>query len=398
MSQSSYVWQRAWTDAVCTAVEERAPSLAGGMVVLGAEIAWIDGAPQHVMVALDHAVLARASAPTGLALRIGACPKARLSDPDTLEYILQVATEMTGAARAGGWEPAEFQLDFDSATSGLDGYRHWVESIAAALHPMPVTITVLPTWMSSKAFGPLVKATDGFVLQVHSVERADVEQAEPTLCDSAAALRWTEHAALYGVPFRVALPTYSYVAILDDSGDLKGLVAEAGSALMQQGGRVREVRADPHAMARLVSHWTRSRPEGMQGIIWYRLPVDGDRLNWAWSTLERVCQGESPVARLEVLAARTGTGLIELIAENRGDLDAEIPKAIEASWSGGASLLGADSLGGMEWERADEGTVRWTRTVGLSAARVKPGERRVLGWIRLTQGTEVGVHVVEWQR
>ena len=399
MRQSVYLWQRAWNEPVRTAVEQRAPQFGGGMVVLGAEIGWTDGAPTQVVVELDHALLARTALPTGLALRIGPCPKELLSEAATIEYIAKVARDMLASARSGGWEPTELQLDFDSATSRLDGYRRWIEVLSAEFKPLRLTITVLPTWMSSSAFGPLVRATDGFVLQVHSVEKASLEAAAPSLCDARSALSWVEHAAHFGVPFRVALPSYGYLAFLNNAGALTGLVAEGRPHGEADGARVREVRADPTAMATLVARWMQTRPAAMQGIVWYRLPVDGDRLNWSWPTLSRVVRGEVPMAQL-VLVARAGAGaLVEVVAENHGDLEAELPRAIDARWTGAAEIVGADALAGMEWQRDVRGDlhheVRFTRAAALSEGRVQPGEARALGWIRLTHATEVELHALD---
>ena len=395
MQQSAYVWQRSWSDPVQRAMRERAPAFDAGIVALGAEIAWKDGVLQHVQVPLGHALLAGDAPTNGIALRIGPCPKELLRDDATIASILQVAREMLASARAGGWEPSELQLDFDSATSRLDDYRRWVEAIAAEVKPVPVTLTVLPTWMSSPAFGPLVRASAGFVLQVHSVEKAALESDAPSLCDAASAVSWTERAAHFGVPFRVALPTYGYLAMLDDDGKLRGLVAETGSPLLTAGGRARLVSAEPRAMADLVAHWSRSRPEGMQGIIWYRLPVDGDRLNWAWPTLSRVMAGEAPAAQLAVRAVPIDDAVIELVAENSGDLDAAAPAILEVSWTGGATVVGADGLAGMEWRRQDGGGVRFERASAEPALRVAPRGSRVLGWVRLSSTAEVKVDVID---
>ena len=396
MQQSAYVWQRSWSDPVQRAMRERAPAFDAGVVALGAEIAWKDdGVLQHVQVPLGHALLAGDAPTNGIALRIGPCPKELLRDDATIASILQVTREMLASARAGGWEPSELQLDFDSATSRLDDYRRWVEAIAADVRPLPVTLTVLPTWMSSSAFGPLVRASAGFVLQVHSVEKAALESDAPSLCDAASAVSWTERAAHFGVPFRVALPTYGYLAMLDDDGKLRGLVAETGSPLLSAGARARLVSAEPRAMADLVAHWSRSRPEGMQGIIWYRLPVDGDRLNWAWPTLSRVMAGEAPAAQLAVRAVPIDDAVIELVAENSGDLDAAAPAILEVSWTGGATVVGADGLAGMEWRRQDGGGVRFERASAEPALRVAPRGSRVLGWVRLSSTAEVKVDVID---
>lgn len=395
MRQAVYVWQRDWNDAVQRAVRERAPAFDAGLVALGAEIAWKDGVPQHVLVPIERALLAGDARPSGIALRIGPCPKHLLRDDATTAYIVGVARDMLAAARAAGWEPAELQLDFDSATSRLDDYRRWVEVLVAAVRPVPVTITVLPTWMSSPAFGPLVASSAGFVLQVHSVEKAALESESPSLCDAASAVSWAERAARFGVPFRVALPTYGYLAVLHDDGTLRGLVAETGSPLLSSGARARLVSAEPQAMAALVAHWSHSRPAPMEGIIWYRMPVDGDRLNWAWPTLARVMAGEKPVAQIAVRAVPVDDAMVELVVENRGDLDGPAPDAVEVSWDAGASVVGADGLAGMQWRRHGADAVRFERPAGDAALRVAPRGSRVVGWIRLSTTAEVRVDVVE---
>lgn len=260
---------------------------------------------------------------------------------------------------------------------------------------MPVTITVLPSWMSSSAFGPLVAASAGFVLQVHSVEKARIESAAPTLCDPASAVRWTEQASRYGVPFLVALPTYGYLAMMVDAGKLTGLIAESDASALETGSRVREVSARPSAIAELVAHWMDARPQAMRGVIWYRMPVDGDRLNWSWPTLARVMRGAVPIGQLVLRCEESSAGLFELVAANDGDADATLPKSLLAQWSADVALVGADGLAGMEWSRKSANQAAFARVIEGPDARIRPGERRVIGWIRLDKHTEVSVHAVE---
>ena len=95
------------------------------------------------------------------------------------------------------------------------------------------------------------------------------------------------------------------------------------------------------------------------------------------------------------LIAKSGRNMLEVIAENGGDLDVELPRDLAVRWADGVRLLGADALAGMEWRRDAECSVRFARFVGLGDARLRPGERRMLGWIRLSGGMEVTVDVVE---
>jgi len=393
MIQSVYVWQRAWTDAVKKAVSSRVPAMDGGAVVLAAEVAFDAAGRREIEVALDHERLARSSVPVGLALRIGPCTRAQMGDPATVQALAALAGKVVDDARSHGWTPSELQIDFDCATARLDAYRAWIAAIGAAVRPVPLTITVLPSWMSSGAFGPLVRSCAGFVLQVHSVEKSALEGDAPTLCDTASAVRWTERASRFGVPFVVALPTYGYIAVLDEKGALRSLIAEQGGDAPAPGGRVREVGSDPAALAQLVERWMRSRPQAMRGIVWYRLPVDGDRLNWSWPTLARVRRGEAPRGSIAVEVVDAGPRLFDVVARNDGDADVPLPASVRVEWGGAARLLGADALAGVACARSPANHAGFVRTAVGQASRLRPGERRTLGWVRLDTHTEVTVHV-----
>jgi hypothetical protein len=389
--QSIYVWQRAWTDSVREAVVKRAPETAG-VVALAAEIAWKKGRMEAAEVGWDAEALRDSCVPVGLALRIGPCDAATMRDPGTVRALVLHARRIVELAEHRGLDLSELQIDFDSATSRLGDYAAWVREIATAVRPVPVTITTLPSWMGSDAFGPLVRETAGFVLQVHSVDKARMEDHDPSLCDAERARAWIEQAARFGVPFQVALPTYGYVALFDDRGSLRGLVAEAQVAVPTAAAKAREVRSDPVAMATLVRELRDSRPALMRGVIWYRLPVDGDRMNWSWPTLQRVARGEIPEPRLEFQPARDGSGLIEVEARNDGDGDARMPGAITVRWKGPGRLVAADGVMGMETERG-QAAVTFRSSADAALGRLRPGERRRLGWLRLERDMEVAIDV-----
>jgi hypothetical protein len=333
-----YVWQRAWTQPVRDAVSERATNFAE-LVPLKAEISWTDQKPQLTRVALDYPTLAKTGRPIGLALRIGSYPgpflppsrtaeqlgfglpgqtardpalassSAQANAPKapsplrsagavqndaTTDYLVEVAASLVAEARANGVSPAELQLDFDCATSKLDGYRVWLEAIQRRVAPLLVTITALPSWLRSSAFERLAQAAPNYVLQVHSVERPASFDAPFTLCDPAEARSAVERAGRLGVPFRVALPTYGYVLAFSTNGQFLGLSAEGPRRNWPANARLREIVSSPRELAALLHGWTADRPAAMRGIIWYRLPVPSDRRNWSWPTLDAVISGMPP--------------------------------------------------------------------------------------------------------
>ena len=273
-----YVWQRAWTEPVRSAVAQHATNFSA-VTVLKAEVSWKDKQPQVVRVSPDYATLGGTHQPVGLALRIGpyAGPFAETNAITT--FLCDLAASLVAEARSNHVSPAELQIDFDCAESKLDGYRVWLTAIQRRVAPLPVTITALPSWLDARAFKRLAAVATNYVLQVHSLDRPKDFNAPFTLCDPGAARRAVERAGRIGVPFRVALPTYGYVMAFDKSGKFIGLSAEGPRRTWPEGAQLREVSADPLAMAALVQGWTASRPAAMRGVIWYRLPTIVDNFN-----------------------------------------------------------------------------------------------------------------------
>jgi len=251
-------------------------------------------------VETDYACLREAAVPVGLALRIGPYSGSFAETGEPVDSLAALAAERLGQATTGGLVPCELQLDFDCATSKLDGYRLWVNSIRRRIAPIPLVITALPSWLSSSAFKRLAAATDGLVLQVHSLERPRGPDQSMTLCDPDAARRAVERAGRIGVSFRVALATYGYFVAFDQQGQLVGLQADGPALTWPADAQVRVLQSDPVATADLVRGWSADRPANMLGLIWYRLPTDADTLNWRWPTLVAVMAGRAPQGKLEV--------------------------------------------------------------------------------------------------
>ncbi len=315
MQHEAYVWQRAWTEPVRTAVVQHGTTFSE-LCVLKAEVSWKDKKPQVVRVGVDYPSLAKTRQPVGIAMRIGPYARpftqeirgsgrestpsptnkvqSRLTSAATTPnesattFLADLAATMVAEARSNHINLNELQIDFDCAESKLDIYRVWVEAIQHRVAPLPVTITALPSWLDSRAFKRLAAVATNYVLQVHSVERPKSRAAPFTLCDPRAARRAVERAGRIGVPFRVALPTYGYTLAFDPTGKFIGLSAEGPRPNWPTNAALREVRTDATEMANLVQRWTTSRPQAMRGIIWYRLPVATDKFNWRWETLRDI--------------------------------------------------------------------------------------------------------------
>ena len=361
------------------------------LVVLRAEVVWHDAKPEVVPVRLDYRALAATHRPIGIALRIGSFPGPFAADDRVTDFLTQLAATFLAEARSNGIAASEFQIDFDCAAAKLDGYRVWVEALRKKMAPTPLTITVLPSWLKEPAFKKLAEATDGYVLQVHSLERPKKIEAPFTLCDPAAALRAVGQAGDVGVPFRVALPTYGYLLAFDKSGRFVGLSAEGPSKSWSADVQTREVRADPLEMARMVQAWSTNRPSTLRGIIWYRLPTIVDNFNWRWPTLGAIVGSRFPRESFRGEARPVEKGLVEINLVNDGELDLSSRLVVEVRWSrvGGARLIAADGLHGFNTLNAGPSSITFQKT--SQPDRIAAGEKRTIGWLRFDRECEVQV-------
>ncbi len=386
LGQEVYVWQRRWDDSLKSAIREHAAEF-GRIVVLHSEVAWQGEKMDVVRVPVDWRTLKATGRPIGLALRIGPY---RGDFAAASDRVAALAAEMVAAARRGGVEPAELQIDFDAASSKLDGYRLWVTAVKQRLAPLAVTITTLPTWLTQKNFPALIAAADGYVLQVHSLARPTGINDPIVLCDPVRSRQWVEAAGKLGRPFRVALPTYGHLVAFDATGKFVGAASEGGGG-WPQGTQVKTIRSDAAAIAAMVREWRENRPVGMGQVIWYRLPVERDELNWPWATLAAVMRGDAPQGRCEVTVRRTEPGLVEVVWVNDGQQREALTRGVELRWSG-ARLIAADGLAGYAAEAATDGAIRIKPISG--AAELAPKQSRAVAWLRFDHDTEVTTHVL----
>lgn len=359
------------------------------LVVLAAEVDLSSRPPAIARIPLDPSLRGRR---IGVALRIGRFRgwgggTGRFADdPETVRGLAELTRSLAAEARARGVPLAEIQLDYDCPESALADYPVLIDAVRAAVAPVPVTVTALPSWLrQERAFRKVAEAAGGYVLQVHALT-APARPGDPAvLCDPVAAARAAEDAGRFGRPFRVALPTYGYGAVFDARGQLLGVAAEGWSGPPGQ-----EVRSDPAAMAELVRRWSRDRPAAMTGLLWYRLPVAGDARNWPWPTLRAVMAGRPPRHGLLATVRTPESGLAEIDLNATGEAAEIPPPGIQVRWSAG-TLLAADGLAGYR-VRIEPGGARLRS--GSRGRSLAPGERRTVAWLRFEAPTEIHVEIV----
>ncbi|HEX9943168.1 MAG TPA: DUF3142 domain-containing protein [Thermoanaerobaculia bacterium] len=388
LRQEAYVWQRSWTPAVQESVRQ-AKDFAG-VVVLAAEADLRGPAPQVVRVPLDGEALRASGRPVGAAVRATAFPGRFADDPRLVRLLQDVVQDVAAEARRQGISLSEVQIDYDCPESKLEDYRDLLPALRKAASPVPLTITVLPTWIRQRrAFRELIQAADGYVLQLHSLVLPEKAGERVTLIEPRSAQGWAEEAARFRRPFRAALPTYGYEVVFDARGKPLGVLAEGLLLSWSPDVTVRTVRSDPKAMAGLIHGWTRDRPAELAGVLWYRLPVVGDRLNWTWPTLRAVMTGRAPRAELRAVSRHPEPGLVEVDLLNAGEAEAAWPSPVRIRWDGEAPSA-ADGLAVYQIGSADRSEVRLKRS---GAGRLRPGERRTIAWLRFATPTEVRVEL-----
>lgn len=390
LSQRAYIWQRAWTPGLREVMEQAKDSLEA-WVVLAVEVEpRASSAPRVAQAGLDYAALRASGRPVGLALRVGPFGGPFSPEHPLTRQLLKLARQQLTEARKQGIEPVELQIDFDAATAKLDGYRIWLEALRTAIAPTPLVFTALPSWLDSPAFDRLVAAADGYVLQVHSLERPRDINTPFDLCPPQAAKAAIAKAARRGKPFWVALPTYGYRAWFDHQGHFVTLAAEGPELHAGAGQSAQEIRADPRTLAALVQDLGVNHAESLRGLIWYRLPQPDDRLNWSWPTLRAVLQGREPLSRNELLLERPQTGLIEVVLEASGEADSRLNHELVLHWSG-AQLLAADGLEGFHSERLAPDRLS-LQPPTAPPRRLAPGQRLRVGWLRFDHPPEISVY------
>lgn len=376
LAHEAYVWQRAHTENVSAAVRAHAPDFTR-LVVLAAEVSWKGDRPQIVRIPLAHDALREAS-PLGLALRVNTHAGTFAPDSPATRELVALARSLLAETHTAGLRVDEFQVDYDAPERRLADYRQLLLALRPAVSPARLTFTALPAWLKHRMdFAALAASADSYVLQVHSLARPASPDSPVSLCDPTEARRAIAAAARFDRPFRVALPTYAYRLAFDSRGRFFALSAEGPQPAWPPDTTVRELSADPATLAPLVAELARSRPSALTGILWYRLPVAGDRLNWTWPTLASVMRGETPAARVTVEARTDPTGLVELFAVNSGNADHSAPLDTTVRWTD-AALLASDTLPPFRSGASD----RDEHHLAAPSVLLRPGSRQLVAWLR----------------
>ncbi|MBO9827955.1 DUF3142 domain-containing protein [Xanthomonas sp. A2111] len=363
LEQQVYVWQRQWNGAHAAALAQtRADFAALRVLALQAHprAGWGRAAVELRQLAAD-------GRPVIAVVRLdGQLPALDAARIDT--EVLQLVRRW----RAAGVALRGVEIDHDCATARLPAYAALLRQLRGALPAeLALSITALPAWLDSPALAPLLRTVDSSVLQVHAVDAPAAG-----LFDPVQARRWADrYAQRSAKPFWLALPAYG-VALVDSAdadADPRPLI-ESEAPLAAPGTR-HELRVSPQQLAAFVEALRAHRPPHLAGIVWFRLPLPGDRRAWPLATLQAVVHARPLQAAVQVQASGAGP-VYDLTLANNGNAAAAPPQRVVLR---GSACEAGDALGEYRL-RLTAQAPRFDRTT--TSSPLAAGERRALGWVR----------------
>ena len=371
LEQGAYVWQRVWMPAHSEALKN-SRTLFSELRVLAAQQhpkeGWVEA---HVDLAALKA--------DGRAVRPVIRLDGRLAGLND-DAIATAAHDIVLAWRAAGVAVDGVEIDFDCATARLGEYATLLSAIRAQL-PADTTlsVTVLPAWIGAPKFDAVLMEADEAVLQVHAVS-----DPKHGLFDPKQARQWiAAFAHASAKVFRVALPAYGSALVLDAQGRTVGVESE--SPLPEAGERL-ELFSDPRAVASLLRDLERDHPPSLRGVVWFRLPLPGDRRAWPLTTIDAVVAGRELRSEWAPEVNDGGNGAFDLAVRNSGNIEATLPALVEI---GGSGCKDADALPGYRIER-NNGAPRFVRETG---ATLPATQTRPIGWVRCAHLAKEDIHV-----
>jgi hypothetical protein len=376
LMSSVYVWQRAWMPANVTALND-SRAVFSELRVLAAQQqpgeGWTDA-----RVDLD------ALKSDGRLVRPVIRIDGRLPTLDT-NAIATRAHALVSNWRAAGVHVDGVEIDFDCPSSRLADYANLLAAIKPQLpNDATLSVTALPAWIGAPGLADVLAQSDEAVLQVHAVS-----DPKHGLFDAKQALQWIgEFARQTNKTFRVALPAYGSALVLDADGHTVGVESEA--ALAEPGARM-ELFSDPRAVAGLLRDLEHALPANLRGIVWFRMPLPGDRRAWPLATIVAVIAGKDLHSAWMPAISDGGNGAFDVTVRNSGNLEAVLPASIDV---GGSGCTDADALPGYRVEKSGtEHTGAVLRFVRETTATLPATQSRPIGWVRCTHLMPEDFHV-----
>jgi len=369
---SFYVWQQLWSSNVLSAVNEEPSTTLYPLacVVPPKGESYLFNIPWCAMPEDWHKYIP--------VIRIPLKAFRRYDLADELEQITQklITTMLPHKLE-------EIQLDLDCPERLLDKYLELIQ-IYRQKHPsLGLSITALPSHLKNRTFRDIAKSVDFYVLQVHGIEIPKNMSERVELLNMKTAVKALKHAELIRAPYCVALPCYAYELNFDpDSGDFMFLNAEKAPKRLNTK-KLRSV-SDNRNLIELndiVKTLVYSK-----GVIWFRLPIAGNRLCLPREALALIQSGVMPKPTVECRIQTISDSTIELELYNENTINS--PQALlKIKWVNPRGSW--DVYHGMYLPEHTSGQLPSEIIVPVPP----PGESRKIGWFQAASNNfpEIGV-------
>jgi hypothetical protein len=364
LPHDAYVWQRLWTPAVTAAAAQSADLIRSWRILLAEG----DKSGRWTTVAVPWSDVLATGRPVVGVIRIDG----RL-DEDRMTMLLDRVVATVSAPKTLQ-SITGVEIDYDCPTSKLATYTKFLAALRARLpSSIALSITALPTWLSSSALGSLATDLDEVVLQVHAVD-----DPRRGLFDPDQAERWVrEFGRRIGRPFRVALPAYDVRVTWRSDGRLANVESEV-PLLSGPGGEL--LNARPDSVLGLLHALQRSAPAGLIGVVWFRLPTEADTRAWSLETWRAVVTDRLAPARVSAaLVPAEQPDLWNVVLSNDGTVDATLPAQVHLD----PACQAADGANGFRLVAEGQADHRVLESNGNG--RLRAQAKRTIGWARCVQ-------------
>lgn len=361
LPHEAYVWQRQWTPAVVAALAQ--PDLPfAAWRVLALQVV----GNRSVLATPDVAALAASARPVRLVVRIEG---ARM--PIAVPALLAQLQPLLANWQAAGVHLVGVEIDHDCASAALADYARWLAELRAALPAqLKLSITALPTWLDAPELDGVLAISDESVLQVHAVARP-----QQGLFDEKRALAWARrYAERTPRPFALALPAYGVRVATGDDGAVSAVDGEG--EWDRAGPGAVELRAEPQQLAGFLAALRGARLAHLSAIVWFRLPVAGDRRAYSPGMLAAMIAGRPLRAAFRAETLSAGNGSSDVFVHNVGNTDGPPPSVKLPEY-----CRFGDALGHYRLQRDGQAL----RLAPAADAWLRAGDRERVGWARCNQ-------------
>ncbi|MDZ8117904.1 DUF3142 domain-containing protein [Pontiella agarivorans] len=361
-----YIWQQHWNSNVVHAVTRESPTTFYPIVTE------IPAAGQSPLIPVPWAQLKQTGHTFIPVIRV---PLSAFNRSDLDTELLRLCTELS--------DFHELQFDLDCPESRLSEYADLLKKIRSHLTGTALSVTALPAHLGNRDFERVALNCDYYVLQVHGLDVPDHIHRQAELMNFATAEQAVRRAEKLGHPYAIALPCYAYELNFDpDTGRFLHLTAEGPAG--KRSTIKRRIAARPRDLIRLIQQFPSL--QHARNLIWFRLPVPGDRLCLPRPALTEIQHGSIPQNKLTCTCIPISATTFEI-----GLLNGNVIHAHEAeltlTWNNPRGMY--DLYRTVTSPEKQAGQLPATLQVPVPA----PGSQIKVGWFSAEQFPLIEVHL-----